>query len=263
MTESGQYVMRKVRECELARMAVIRHDAFMENPHLDEQDELSRLLATEPDAELGRPATRDEALCQITSRLAESFAKPSSHVIGIYHLAHATKMIDHHDVHDSSDLPSSATLAGFAIWIKITPHSTPDSTHTDQIEQRRPSLLNRFSAQLNRTREREMKNKLYWFLKLLVIHPIFQRLGLGSKLVKWGTRRADSENIDAWLESSPMGIKTYLNTGFKVLGMDKIVEPRAANGFVEWPYMIYQPKPNHGQSQSQSEDQSQSQSQSH
>ena len=85
-----------------------------------------------------------------------------------------------------------------------------------------------------------MKGKEYWYLKLLVIDPNHQRKGLGTKLLKWGVEQASKERQDAYLESSPMGKGAYLKAGFRILGMDRLEEPRAKRGYAEWPYMIHE-----------------------
>ncbi|GAC94411.1 acetyltransferase [Pseudozyma hubeiensis SY62] len=235
----GRFVTRLARRCEIPRMTAIRYDAFAPSPHNTTPDELSRLLETEPDPELGRTVTREESLTRANKTFQELFDKNKYHIVGVYHTSSTSIENQQGDLHDSSDLPPDAIMTGFALWHRIDSSTEPDSPETDEKERQHPGLLNRFMAQLNRTRERVMKGERYWFLKLLVIDPEWQRKGLGTMLVKWGTARADQEGVVAWLESSPMGKGTYLKAGFKVAGLDRVDEKRAAKGFVEWPYMVH------------------------
>lgn len=225
-------------------MAVIQHDAF-NDPTNTTPDEISVILTAEEAASQSQPPTREERIAKTEKRQHDMFAKQKYTIIGAYALPPNSPSTPDGlgETADSSDLPPGAELAGFAVWQKIRPSSPPESEETDKAEREDPTLLNKFFAKMNRTREETMKGKSYWFLKLLTIHPEHQRKGVGSTLVNWGTQRADKEQIQAWLESSPMGKGAYLKAGFKVLGSDQIEEPRAKRGYVEWPYMLYEPKP--------------------
>lgn len=244
--DGAQFVTRLATESEIPRLIAIRHDAFANNPNNTSPDELGELLQAEPDPELGRAPTRDESLARATKTLRDSFAQNKYYHVGIYRLPPNASVVDDEDglLKDSTDLPEGSEMAGFAMWQKLDENSPQESIETNEKEKESPTLFNRFMAQMNRTREETMKGKKYWFLKLLVIDPSFQRRGLGTKLVKWGTGRADKEGIDAWLESSPMGKGAYLKAGFRVLGMDQLAEPKATRGFVDWPYMIHEYKAN-------------------
>uniref|UniRef100_V5GUJ8 N-acetyltransferase domain-containing protein n=2 Tax=Kalmanozyma brasiliensis (strain GHG001) TaxID=1365824 RepID=V5GUJ8_KALBG len=202
-------------------MARMQHDAF-NDPTNSTHDEVSTLLSAEVDPETGRMPTRDEMEDKMTASHAALFDKEGYCIVGAY--------------------SEAGVMAGFAIWRAISPITPPESVETNKTEKEQPSLFNRFFAQMNRTRDATMEGKRYWFLKLLIIDPSFQRKGLGSKLVNWGTSRADEEGVCAWLESSPMGKGAYLKAGFRVLGMDRVDEPKAQKGYVEWPYMIHEPK---------------------
>lgn len=57
-----------------------------------------------------------------------------------------------------------------------------------------------------------------WYLKLLAVHPQFQRKGVGAALVDWGLNQAQERGEKAYLEASEMGEGFYLKKGFKVVG---------------------------------------------
>ncbi|KAJ6005813.1 acetyltransferase [Penicillium sp. IBT 35674x] len=66
-----------------------------------------------------------------------------------------------------------------------------------------------------------MKEARYLILQALVVSPNYQRQGVGSRLVKWGVKRADEERIPCWCHASPAGNQLYLMSGFQELGRDE------------------------------------------
>ncbi|SNX85393.1 uncharacterized protein MEPE_04102 [Melanopsichium pennsylvanicum] len=241
------YVTRLVQRHEIPRMAEIQHDAF-NDPNNTTADEVSIILAIDEHIEAGRQLTRKERVANLMERQQEYFDQSKYTVVGVYLQPSCSPFpsdqreqdVETLDQESIKLLSRECTLVGFSIWQNITSTSPAESPQTDAKEVSNPTFSNRFFAKMNRTRESTMKGKSYWFLKLLTIHPNHQRRGIGSTLVKWGTTKANQQGIQAWLESSPMGIPTYLKAGFKILGIDTIKEPRAKRGFVEWPYMIYE-----------------------
>lgn len=227
---SESYTIKPVsRTSDSLTMATIQYDSF-NDPSNTTPDEISQLIEAEiaTSSPSSPPPTRDERIKKTIERQNEFFDNPEKfHVIGIFYSS-------------SSSPPTSEELVGFAVWLYITPSSPLDSIETDKKEKQDPSLLNRFFAKMNRTREETMKAKSYWYLKLLCISPNHQRKGLGTKLLRWGVDKAEEQGIDAYLESSPMGKRAYLKAGFRVLGMDRVEAKNAKRGYVEWPYMIHQ-----------------------
>ncbi|CDU25902.1 uncharacterized protein SPSC_06073 [Sporisorium scitamineum] len=240
-----QFVTRLTRPSEVPSIARIRHDAFFTNPHNTTPDELSHLLSLEIDPNLQRPLTRLESIAKLKTLTSQLYPKPNLFLVGTYLLPPNTDITNDGlgEDKDSSDLPEGSSLVGLGIWQKVDERTPPDSEESDKKAEEEPTLLNRFFARMNRTREGVMQGRVYWFLKLLVVDPGFQRKGLGTMLVRWGTRKADKEGVDAWLESSPMGKGAYLKAGFRVLGVDRVEDERAEKGYVEWPYMIHEHQP--------------------
>lgn len=53
-------------------------------------------------------------------------------------------------------------------------------------------------------------------LELLGTHPDYQRHGLGSAQIHWGTQQADKEGLETYLDASERGRPFYLaHHGFK------------------------------------------------
>ncbi|KAM0702577.1 hypothetical protein Q7P35_010008 [Cladosporium inversicolor] len=54
-------------------------------------------------------------------------------------------------------------------------------------------------------------------LQILVTTPAHRRRGAASKLIKWGTQRADERGLKSVLMASEAGLRAYLKHGFKVV----------------------------------------------
>lgn len=57
-----------------------------------------------------------------------------------------------------------------------------------------------------------------WYLKVLAVHPEYQRRGVGAALVDWGLKHARERGEKAYLEATPFGIGLYLKKGFTTVG---------------------------------------------
>lgn len=81
-----------------------------------------------------------------------------------------------------------------------------------------------------------------WYLKILCVHPEFQRKGVGTKLLDWGLERARERRQKVYLEATEFGVTLYINKGFKELG-----EIVLGNREVVLPCMIWDPTTAPGQ----------------
>lgn len=62
-------------------------------------------------------------------------------------------------------------------------------------------------------------------LHRLIVHPSYQRQGIGQKLLDWGVETADRENIVAWLFSRPAGSRLYEKNGWKAILTTEVDTP--------------------------------------
>ncbi|KAJ5902340.1 GNAT family acetyltransferase [Penicillium taxi] len=54
-------------------------------------------------------------------------------------------------------------------------------------------------------------------LELLCVLPEYQRIGIGSALLKWGIEKADASNARIYLEATMEGVPAYLKHGWKIV----------------------------------------------
>jgi ribosomal protein S18 acetylase RimI-like enzyme len=78
-----------------------------------------------------------------------------------------------------------------------------------------------------------------WYLKILAVHPGFQRKRVGAALLDWGLRHAQERGQKVYLESSPSGEGLYLRKGFKDVG--KLIVGEEGEPVV-MPCMIWDPR---------------------
>lgn len=50
---------------------------------------------------------------------------------------------------------------------------------------------------------------------MLATDPKYQGKGSGSRILRWGVEKADSEHLEAYLEASPEGLPVYEHFGFR------------------------------------------------
>ncbi|KAK2811687.1 hypothetical protein FQN50_002033 [Emmonsiellopsis sp. PD_5] len=75
-------------------------------------------------------------------------------------------------------------------------------------------LCDTFFAEVEKLRN-TMFGVRHAFLGGIATHPAYQRLGVGSAIVKYGTDIADEANAPCWLEASPEGYGLYKKFGFE------------------------------------------------
>jgi GNAT superfamily N-acetyltransferase len=76
-----------------------------------------------------------------------------------------------------------------------------------------------------------------WYLHVLVVHPRFQRKGVGASLLDWGLEKARARGEKVYLESTKFGEGLYLKKGFKEVGFMILGE----NGNIQMPCMLWDP----------------------
>ncbi|KAF2478197.1 uncharacterized protein BDR25DRAFT_276014 [Lindgomyces ingoldianus] len=76
-------------------------------------------------------------------------------------------------------------------------------------------VWNKLFTLLNSNKREIMQTRPYLILETLVTHPSHHRRGAGGMLVQWGCDQADTNDLEAYLEASPMGAPLYERFGFQ------------------------------------------------
>ncbi|KAL0935130.1 GNAT family [Colletotrichum truncatum] len=66
--------------------------------------------------------------------------------------------------------------------------------------------------------EKYLKGKRYAVLQGLATDPLYQRRGIGTKLVQQGLEEIDAEGLPCWIHASPSSYKLYEKAGFQEVG---------------------------------------------
>lgn len=78
-------------------------------------------------------------------------------------------------------------------------------------------------------------------LRRMIVHPDYQRKGIGQKLLQWGVALADRENIVGWLFSRPAASKLYEKNGWKAV--DSIAVDVSGMEVAPFVSMLRKPQP--------------------
>jgi GNAT superfamily N-acetyltransferase len=76
-----------------------------------------------------------------------------------------------------------------------------------------------------------------WYLHVLVVHPGFQRKGVGAALLDWGLNHARERGEKVYLESTEHGEPLYIKKGFKEVGVMVLGD----DGEIHMPCMLWDP----------------------
>ncbi|EPE25504.1 Acyl-CoA N-acyltransferases (Nat) [Glarea lozoyensis ATCC 20868] len=78
----------------------------------------------------------------------------------------------------------------------------------------REGFGNEFMEPMMRQHEVVMAGRKHYFLEILATHPDFRQMGVGSRLLEWGVKKADEEGLDIYLDGSKMGAALYEKFGW-------------------------------------------------
>jgi ribosomal protein S18 acetylase RimI-like enzyme len=155
-----------------------------------------------------------------------------------------------------SSLPAAESKS-----VSVAPPSRPQTESGDQQQQtdQQPNptktpaqvLGGLMRKDLTMYEEKHMQGTKYMILQALSTSPACQGRGIGSKLVQWGTDRADAEGLLCWIHASPASYRLYERAGFREVGrsdydLDEWA-PGGKGGNRGWGrytfrYMVRQPK---------------------
>ncbi|OQO15241.1 hypothetical protein B0A48_00624 [Cryoendolithus antarcticus] len=118
---------------------------------------------------------------------------------------------------DVPDLNTAQRIAGFCKWVAPKPGQVPDTT------------LPQWPAEADD-------------LEIVATDPAYQGQGAGSQILRWGTERADADDVEAYLEAAPDAVRLYEKSGFREAGRtDTYIENERVKG--EWYRNLYMLRP--------------------
>ncbi|KAK5559794.1 hypothetical protein LTR46_001543 [Exophiala xenobiotica] len=98
-----------------------------------------------------------------------------------------------------------------------TKEEKPEPFYSDPFEESTRKLFNCHLSNI--------RGKRHLYLHRLIVHPSYQRQGIGKRLIEWGTEVADRENVVSWLFARPAGSELYKRNGWKVLDIIELDVP--------------------------------------
>ncbi|KAI1116977.1 hypothetical protein F5Y14DRAFT_13222 [Nemania sp. NC0429] len=124
----------------------------------------------------------------------------------------------------SNSYSGTDTIVGLAIWTLMKTPPPAAIEEAENVEEVWPDKQDReFMSQLWKQyvipRTETIKasgGKGVYVLELLAVHPEYQGLGAGTKLVMWGTEKATDLGVKAVVESTPAGRRVYEKCGLRV-----------------------------------------------
>ncbi|KAJ9211975.1 hypothetical protein DTO166G4_6378 [Paecilomyces variotii] len=153
------------------------------------------------------------------------------------------KIIEEREKQNNGSNNKEDPIVAFAKWTKpIEGRKIPP--RPEWPEGCNAQLADAFFGTLSDGHARVMGERKHWFLALLGTRPLYEGQGAGSMLLAYGLRKADEEQVDAFLEASPPGEPLYLKHGFEVQERVSVMVP--VDGQLK-PYknalMVRKPKP--------------------
>lgn len=82
-------------------------------------------------------------------------------------------------------------------------------------------------------------------LNICFVHPNHRRRGAGSKLIAWGTNKADELGVESFVEATEDGRPSYLRHGFHITNEFDLA-PKKENPGEEWKKLDKKLRPMHG-----------------
>jgi len=182
--------LARVLDTDLETLSEIHHEAFKSNPH------------SEVVFHRTTSASRS-SIENMTVRHRKEYANPDRAFVKVTDTA-------------------TGEIAGFAVWHRESPKTDEGEEKPEEKRDWGPDTnveaLDEFIGALTKKRTEVMGGNPFWHLELLDTHPSYERRGVGSQLVKWGTDRADEDGLPAWLEATPTGYGLYIRHGFEGVG---------------------------------------------
>lgn len=114
----------------------------------------------------------------------------------------------------------NGTIVGYAKWNFFFDSSKPQypNQNMEVSPHANKEFVDYFLGSFDTARNKAMAGKKHFLMTVLCVHPEYQRLGIGGKLLDWGLKEADKEGLECWIDSSPFGLGLYKKHGWEEVG---------------------------------------------
>ncbi|KAK5173457.1 uncharacterized protein LTR77_002138 [Saxophila tyrrhenica] len=129
------------------------------------------------------------------------------------------KVIDH-DLPDDNSNRKMVGLSWWKVFPKQRTQADLDAEAKESKERGMPpdanhALLEEFRGNIMDYKKEILGTQPYVLLSILAVVPEYQRKGVGSILLDWGSKQADELGLHSYLEASPMGRPLYERKGYE------------------------------------------------
>ncbi|OQO13967.1 hypothetical protein B0A48_00842 [Cryoendolithus antarcticus] len=143
---------------------------------------------------------------------------------------------------NSTSSPVAEQIAGFCKWVAPKPGQVPDTTLPQWPTDADGRLCDETFGAWAKAHKELLGDRGHWYLEIVATDPAYQGQGAGSQILRWGTERADADDMEAYLEAAPDAVRLYEKFGFREAGRtDTFIENERVNG--EWYRNLYMLRP--------------------
>ena len=144
----------------------------------------------------------------------------------------------------------SGDIAAYAVWVLLPqgydPAEDPQATVTGLPEGCNEAVALKFKLVIAVNRqEHDGRRGPHYLIALLGTHPLYERRGAATQLIKWGCERADVEGLPCFVDSSITGHPLYRKLGFRDVGSMEVdldqYEGGEGLGVQRWIAMLREP----------------------
>jgi GNAT superfamily N-acetyltransferase len=110
------------------------------------------------------------------------------------------------------------TIIGFARWNFFLKSTAEDMMDFELPAGSNKELCEFFFGGMAKFRKERTQGKEHFLMTILAVDPLYQRMGVGARLLEWGLQEADREGVESWINASPYGIGLYKKFGWEECG---------------------------------------------
>ncbi|KPI36899.1 uncharacterized protein AB675_5992 [Cyphellophora attinorum] len=140
-------------------------------------------------------------------------------------------------VRSIADDEDQEVIAGFVYWEEgyinvgslqasaaadATPVLSNPANDVERARQARLALGTEIYAHSRQHYIKTIQWRRHVFVRRLMVDPSYQRMGIGSLLLRHVTSHADQNAMPCWLYSRPAGVKLYEQEGFRAVGTTEL-----------------------------------------